>query len=140
MWTALRTSLLAGAASGCVAIWPLLGTDVLYLSAMIGLIFVYVCLATRLGLWLSRRPMLTPKPALLVLAGAAMAAYLAVQPIETHAVLSNMPDTFNTHGESWSWIGWLGIIVLVGPALASFAVGRVAGMPPNTSLERTRER
>ena len=140
MWSAWRTSLLAGIAAGCAAVWPLMGTDVLYLSTMTGLIFVYVCLATRLGLWLSRRSRLTPKAALLVLACAALAMFVAAQPIETHAVLSNLPHQSTAQTDAWSWIRLLGIIALAAPVIISFAVGRVVGVPPNTSLERTRER
>jgi len=139
MWSAWRTSLLSGASAGFAAMWPLLNTDVLYLGTVTGLIFVYICLATRLGLWLSKRSRLAPKAALLVLAGAALASFFAALPIETHAVLSNM-QAASAADTSWFWVQMLGLVAVVAPVAISFAVRRVAGAPPNTSPERTRER
>jgi hypothetical protein len=79
-------------------------------------------------------------PALGVAVANAVIAFFSAFPIETHAELIDMPASLED-GAIPMRSGYLvGLAALVAPALIAFIIGRMYGVPPNTSLERTRER
>jgi predicted membrane-bound dolichyl-phosphate-mannose-protein mannosyltransferase len=139
MWAPWHVALISGAAAGCATALPQTNSDALYVLTTAALVAVLVCLFTGLGLWLSRRPRLPAVPALGVAAATAVIAYLSAVPMQTHAEVVDMPAV-QTAPISMTSAYLVGLAVLVLPAIIAFVTGRVFGVPPNTSLERTRDR
>ena len=140
MWTPWRLGLISGAAAGSATVLPQWDIDVLYVLTTAALTAVLVCLVTWFGLWVSKRPRLPLVPALGVADAIAVIAFLSALPIETHAELVDLPAALEDNKISMSSAYLVSSAVLVLPALIAFVAGRVFGVPPNTSLERTRER
>jgi len=107
--------------------------------ASFGVVAIVVALLTGLGLRLSRRSLLPSKAAFLLVVAVAIIEFLATQPVVTHAVLANLPAPSSRPRDRMMWIYFFGIATVVAPAFMAFAVARIAGVPPNKSLERTRE-
>ena len=138
MWAPWQLSIIAGVTAGCATALAHRGVDIVSLTTDL-LVAVLISLLTRLGLWACKRPRLPVVPALGVAGANALIAFLAALPIETHAELMDMPAT--SDGANISTAAYLiGIAALVAPAVIAFVIGRVYGVPPNTSFERTRER
>ena len=139
MWTPWRLALISGAAAGCATALPQLGLDMVYVSTTAVLTAVLVCFLTRFGLWVSKRPRLPVVPALAVTAATAVTAFLSVVPIETHAEVVDSTAALQDRKIAMLSAHLVRLTVLVLPALIAFVVGRLFGVPPNTSPERTRE-
>jgi hypothetical protein len=139
MWSHWRIAFLSGAAAGCASTLPMWSLEALYVVASAALIAVVVCLATWLGLWVSRRPDLPVLPALCVAGISAVTALLASLPSDTHAEIIASPAVMHDQRISMPSAYLVSLATLVLPAVAAFIAGRVFGVPPNTSLERTRE-
>ena len=143
MWAPWRVALVAGIVAGIVSLVPPLSPDALYVTLSTAAISIQVFFATWLGAWASRRSLLPKRIALVFVAGVAALVLLVSVPIETYSVVVNLTDAEGPVGSQKVWIlraYLLAAAVLVVPALASFTLCRACGSPPNTSLERTRER
>ena len=140
MWSPWRVSLITGLAAGCGSALPQWDLDpLLILTATIS-VAVAVCLLVRLGLWLSKRPSLPLVPALALAVVALIIAMLSSLPIETHAKLVDSPAVLTDQAISMRSAYLLGLGGFALPAIAAFFIGRLFGLPPNTSLERSRDR
>ena len=137
MWAPWQLSLAAGSAAGCATALANRSVDIVSLLTALG-VAVLVGLLVRLGLWASKRPRLPAVPALGVAGASALVAFLAGLPIATHAELMDMPATLESATiPTDAYL--VGIAALVAPAVIAFIIGRMYGVPPNTSFERTRE-
>jgi hypothetical protein len=134
-----HVAVISGAAAGCATALPQRNLDVLYVFTTAALIAALVCLVTLLGLWLSRRPRLPLVPALSVAASAAVVAYLAAVPIQTHAEVVNSPVVRGDNPIAMPSAYLVSLAILVLPAAFALVAGRAFGVPPNKSFERTRE-
>ena len=139
MWTPLRTSLLAGVVAACSGIRPQRDADFLYLMTSTSVLAILIAFLTWLGLRLSGRSLLSSKAAVILVVVLALAEFSSAQPIVTQAVLSSLRATGAKPSDRMLWIYLFGIAIFIAPALIAFAFARIAGVPTNKSLERTRE-
>jgi hypothetical protein len=140
MWTPWRVAVVTGAAAGLASALAQLDLGVLRVLTGSALAAGIICLVTRFGLWLSKRPNLALVSALGVASASAVIAFLFSLPIETHAELVDSPAVLEDQAYSMRSAYLISLVALVLPGLIAFVVGRAFGVPPNTSLERTRER
>jgi hypothetical protein len=139
MWAPLRTALLSGLGAGFASVLPqwergahLVLTSVVLIAAMVSIVIWLALLA-------SRRPHLPLIPAFCVAAAAAVIALISSLPIETHAELIASPAALIGGKVSVPSAYLISLTAFALPAMVAFVVGRVRGVPPNKSLERTRE-
>jgi hypothetical protein len=140
MWAPWRTALLSGLGASFASVLPqwelgvhLVLTSVVLIAAMISIVIWLALLA-------SRRPNLPLVPAFGVAAAAAFIALISSLPMETHAVLVASPAALIGGKVSMPSVYLISLTAFALPALVAFIVGRVRGVPPYKSLERTRER
>jgi len=139
MWAPWKVAVMTGAAAGCASALAQLDVGVLLILSGAPMVAGLMCLVTWFGLWISRRPNLSLVPALSVACASAVAAFFLALPIETHADLGDLPATQRDHPYSMPSAYVVSAIAVVLPALIAFVVGRAFGVPPNNSLERTRD-
>jgi hypothetical protein len=139
MWKPWRVSLLSAAIAGGASLLLARGEDTTFRLALAGILALQLFLLTLTGLWLSRRPVLPTVAAMVLVILIACIGFLESLPIKTHAVLMDMPSTASRL-ELTAWANWLGISLLILPAVVAFAAGLAVGAPPEKSMERNRER
>jgi len=138
MWAPWRTALLSGLGAGFASALPQWELGALLVLTSVVLIAVMVSIFIWLGLLVSRRPNLPLVPAIGVAAAAAAIALLSSLPMETHAEFVTSPAVMVDGKFSMPSAYLISLTAFVLPALVAFIVGRVRGVPPNKSLERTR--
>ncbi len=139
MWAPWKVAVVTGAAAGCASALAQLDVGVLLILSGAPMVAGLMCLVTWFGLWISKRPHLSHVPALSVVCASTVAAFVLALPIETHAELVDLPGTQGDRPYSMPSAYVVSAVAVVLPALIAFVVGRAFGVPPNTSLERTRE-
>ncbi len=118
---------MTGAATGFASALPQWELDWLLLLTSSVLIAGIVCLLTRFGLWISKRPNLPLLSALSVAGVSAVIAFFLGLPIETHAELVDLPAVLEEQVFQMPSAYLFSVIALVVPALIAFIMGRAFG-------------
>jgi hypothetical protein len=140
MWVPWQVAAMTGAAAGVASALSQLDLGALLVLTGSTLVAGFICLITWFGLWISKRPNLALVPALSLASASAIIAFLFSMPIETHAELVDSPAVMEDHVYSMRSGYMISLVGLLLPGLIALVIGRTFGVPPNTSLERTRER
>jgi len=139
MWTPWQVAAMTGFVAGCASALPQLDLAGFLVLTGAALVAAIVCFVTWFGLWISKRPRVSFAAAVGIASASAVIVFLSSLPIETHAELIESPAVLEDQVISVPGAHVIGLAALVLPALIAFVIGRVFGVPPNTSLERTRE-
>jgi hypothetical protein len=140
MWAPWKVALVTGTMAGCASALAQLDVGLLRILSGAPMVAGLMSLLTWFGLWISKRPNLSLVPALSVACASAVAAFFLSLPIETHVELVDLPATKGHRPYSMPSAYVVSAVAVVLPAIIAFVAGRAFGVPPNTSLERTRDR